>query len=348
MGYLRVRRSVKLGPGVKLNLNKRSVGLTVGGRGAHYSVNTRGQRTRTLGLPGTGVSYIDRSSGSRTVGRARGQRVEASGSMSAVAPSAPAHPGFFARRYERAFYTGIQHLATGNAERAIAAFREADEAAYKHRVVSPALFVGFLTAQHGDPAAAIPYLERVTTSEHELPDDLMHKYGALLTADLRVEDQISIPFEIGSTAAAFVLAQCYRDVGRMDEAIGLMQQLYDHWHYPAMLMSLCNMYLRVEDWDEIVHATAGITNEDNVTLIIRLQQAEALEQQGFPDAAVEAYRDTLKSKRRNPELLKRARYQRASLYLRQGEQAKAKRDLSRLYADDADYADVSTLLRKLS
>jgi hypothetical protein len=33
MAYLRARRSVKLGPGVKLNLNKRSVGLTVGTRG---------------------------------------------------------------------------------------------------------------------------------------------------------------------------------------------------------------------------------------------------------------------------------------------------------------------------
>jgi hypothetical protein len=59
---MRARRSIKLGSGVKLNLNKRSVGLTVGGRGAHYTVNSRGQRTTTVGIPGSGVSYTSRSS----------------------------------------------------------------------------------------------------------------------------------------------------------------------------------------------------------------------------------------------------------------------------------------------
>ncbi|MGD0452135.1 MAG: DUF4236 domain-containing protein [Solirubrobacteraceae bacterium] len=69
VGHLRARRSIKLGSGVKLNLNKRSVGVTVGGRGAHYSVNSRGQRTKTVGLPGTGVSYTSRSSARRPAAR---------------------------------------------------------------------------------------------------------------------------------------------------------------------------------------------------------------------------------------------------------------------------------------
>src|SRR5262249_38284593 len=109
MGYLRVRRSIKLGPGVKLNLSKRSMGLTVGGRGAHSWVNTRGMRTTRVGLPGTGVSYIDRSSIRRSSGRRSTPRTFAAQPV-AVQPAAPQHPGIFARHYERAFSEGVAKL----------------------------------------------------------------------------------------------------------------------------------------------------------------------------------------------------------------------------------------------
>lgn len=93
--------------------------------------------------------------------------------------------------------------------------------------------------------------------------------------------------------------------------------------------------------------TARVSNDDDVTLMLRLCQAEAMEAQDLPDAALEAYRDALKSKKRDPELLKDARYGRAQLYLRTGKRGMAKRDLGRLYADDPDYRDVQALLRTL-
>lgn len=60
---MRFRRSTKIAPGVKVNFNKKSVGVTVGTKGAHYSVNSSGQKTTTVGVPGTGVSFVDVSSG---------------------------------------------------------------------------------------------------------------------------------------------------------------------------------------------------------------------------------------------------------------------------------------------
>lgn len=65
MTYLRARRSIRVAPGFKINLNKRSVGVSVGGRGAHYSVSSSGRRTKTAGIPGTGLSLIDRQGGQR-------------------------------------------------------------------------------------------------------------------------------------------------------------------------------------------------------------------------------------------------------------------------------------------
>lgn len=54
---LRFRKSIKIAKGVRLNINKNSVGLSVGGKGARYSINSSGRRTATVGIPGTGLSY---------------------------------------------------------------------------------------------------------------------------------------------------------------------------------------------------------------------------------------------------------------------------------------------------
>lgn len=56
MGF-RFRKSVKIAPGIKLNFNKKSIGVTAGTRGAHYSVNSKGTRTTSVGIPGSGISY---------------------------------------------------------------------------------------------------------------------------------------------------------------------------------------------------------------------------------------------------------------------------------------------------
>jgi hypothetical protein len=55
MGF-RFRRSMKLLPGVRLNLGARSASLSLGGRGAHVTVGSRGTRS-TVGIPGTGLSF---------------------------------------------------------------------------------------------------------------------------------------------------------------------------------------------------------------------------------------------------------------------------------------------------
>lgn len=59
---MRFRRSIKIAPGVKFNINKNSVGLSVGTRGAHYTVNSKGRKTASVGVPGTGLYYTQSSS----------------------------------------------------------------------------------------------------------------------------------------------------------------------------------------------------------------------------------------------------------------------------------------------
>ncbi|MGA2195621.1 MAG: DUF4236 domain-containing protein [Bryobacteraceae bacterium] len=54
---LRFQRRIKLLPGVRINLSKSGVGLSVGGRGAHFGIDSRGRRYTSVGLPGTGLSW---------------------------------------------------------------------------------------------------------------------------------------------------------------------------------------------------------------------------------------------------------------------------------------------------
>lgn len=59
---LKFRKSVKIAPGVRLNLTKNGVSsLSVGKNGARVNIGKKGVRT-TAGLPGTGISYSKFSS----------------------------------------------------------------------------------------------------------------------------------------------------------------------------------------------------------------------------------------------------------------------------------------------
>ena len=71
----RFRKSVKVAPGVRATIGKKGASLSVGTKGGRYTVNTSGRKTTTVGVPGTGVSYVH-TSGSKHKG--------ASGSASAV------------------------------------------------------------------------------------------------------------------------------------------------------------------------------------------------------------------------------------------------------------------------
>ncbi len=60
---LRFKKSVKIAPGVKVNLNKKSAGITVGPKGSKVTVNTKGRKTVSVGVPGSGLSYTKSSDG---------------------------------------------------------------------------------------------------------------------------------------------------------------------------------------------------------------------------------------------------------------------------------------------
>jgi len=58
--FVRFRKSLKIMPGVRVNLSKSGVSTSFGGRGATVNVSKRGVRS-TLSVPGTGLSWSSMS-----------------------------------------------------------------------------------------------------------------------------------------------------------------------------------------------------------------------------------------------------------------------------------------------
>ena len=71
MGW-RYRSSIRLIPGIRVNLSKSGASLSVGGRGATVNFGRRGIRG-TVGLPGSGLSYSESAPWHRRLAHRAGQ-----------------------------------------------------------------------------------------------------------------------------------------------------------------------------------------------------------------------------------------------------------------------------------
>jgi hypothetical protein len=159
-----MRKSIKLGTGVRLNLNPRSASLSIGGRGNRYTISGGGRKTRTIGVPGSGMSWVSTSGG----GRAAGSPRRSARTHAAPPPAArPGKPGLFSPGYEKRFFDGLQAYAKGDHRKALSAFETATQA--DTRNCSDELFAGIAANHVGDKSKAISYLERVVQSATNFP-----------------------------------------------------------------------------------------------------------------------------------------------------------------------------------
>lgn len=72
MGF-RYRKSIKIAPGVRVNIGKKSASVSLGGKGFRTTYSTSGRKTTTVGLPGTGLSYSSSTSTKKATNAPSGQ-----------------------------------------------------------------------------------------------------------------------------------------------------------------------------------------------------------------------------------------------------------------------------------
>lgn len=89
----RFRKSIKIAKGVRLNFGKKGMGVSFGTRGMRYSIHSSGRRTRSVGIPGTGISYVKSTTGKK--------KKNTQGTVSSTSTTHPADNQALVEEYNR-------------------------------------------------------------------------------------------------------------------------------------------------------------------------------------------------------------------------------------------------------
>ena len=209
--------------------------------------------------------------------------------------------------------------------------------------VAEEYFAAFCLVALGRNDEGAKMLEDVLGSPVELPDDLMRKYGIGGVAFITVTPNVVAHVPHGNLAAALLLAELHQHAGRADDACELLETLGAVAPHPLFAVSLADLYNELGQRDAILRVSDDfVTNTDDATAQLLVYRVRAFREKRMHVTALETLREALKSKKRNPEILKRARYERALAYEAMGSESKARAEFEKLYAADPHYADVAS------
>jgi Protein of unknown function (DUF4236) len=157
MGF-RLRKAIRIAPGVRLNLSKTGIGVSAGVGPARYSVHSSGRKTVSARTGVPGIYYQE------SLGSSRGR-----GGTRAPAPAPPpSKPGLFAPKGEKQLYRAVK-------AQDIAAIRRVGDEHPDFRTASFSLAGLMLLAS--DPAQAKTLLDFVFASGSDpAQDPFVSKY----------------------------------------------------------------------------------------------------------------------------------------------------------------------------
>jgi tetratricopeptide (TPR) repeat protein len=332
-----LRKSIRIAPGVRMNFSKSGVGFSAGVPGFRVTKLAGGGVRRTVSIPGTGLSHVSSigggSSGSRGTSGARTRR---SAPPPAPAPR-PATPGLLAPRAEKDLYAAVQHQDVDTMERIA---QEHPELA-----LAAATLAGVLKLSRQDHGRARELLAWVfATGSDPAADPFLAKY-VTARMSLEVAPGATAELRVDRAAVGLALGELLQEAGDLPGAIAVVEQL-EPTTFAAL--SLAELYSQSGRHADVVSLTDGVTNEDDASALLCVFRGVAFREQGFYDAARAAFKEALKTKRRDAVVRHRALWERARTYVAEGKRAMARKDLERILAEDSDYAGLAEALAQLS
>jgi tetratricopeptide (TPR) repeat protein len=333
MGF-RMRKSIKIAPGVKVNVSKRGVGASVGGKGGRYSVHSSGRRTVSAGsgvVPG--VYYQKSVSGKGSRG---GSSPATAASAAQPAPVSSKKPGMFAPKGEKQLYKAIQ---AQDAQ----AIKQAGAEHPDFRL--PSYSLAGLMLLTSEPKEAEQLLGEAFASGKDPAEDKFVSSYLSTRLELSIAEGITAELPVNRDAVGLALAELKQDEGDVAGAIDVVEQL-EPTTYSAV--SLAELYAQAGRWDDVVELTEGMKNEDDASALLCVFRGQAFREQGFHDAAHEALKEALRSRSRAAVIRHHALAERAENYLAQGKKAMARKDLERILAEDSSYEGVREQLAELT
>ena len=323
MGF-RMRRSIKVAPGVRLNISAKSIGVSAGVPGARVSANSRGRVTTSVGVPGTGISYVKSSTFN--------PRSSTQPARPAVAAGASAKkPGMLSPAWEKALY---KRVVSEKGPTYLELAEQYPEASHTIQMME-ALLVAY-PARDGQRLSAI--LDSLYEANYEPADDaFLNTYTRDGRISLEVAPGVSADMPLSRSALAIQLAEIEQGNSNHARAIEIVESIE-----PTTIaaVSLAELYAAEAQWDEIVDLTTGIANDDEASTYLLMQRGKALREQGYFEASREAFKEALRVRSRPTELRNYAYLERGRTYLAENKPALARKDFERILATDSNFPGI--------
>jgi predicted negative regulator of RcsB-dependent stress response len=173
----------------------------------------------------------------------------------------------------------------------------------------------------------------------------VQKYLSGSTVTIPVAHGVEVTLPLNRDAVGLALAELEQQVaGQPQRAIAVVEHL-EPSTYAAV--SLCDLYLEVGRYDDVVDITNGIPNTDDPTALLAAFRGVALRELGHQTASREALKEALKSKSRDETIRHFALVERAKTYVAENKRAMARKDLERVLAENSNYEGVREMLTAL-
>ena len=347
MGSFRFRRSVKLAPGLRLNFNKNSMGLTLGPRGAHYTVNTSGRVTTSVGLPGTGLWYQDSynkntvaKTSTRRASRNSNRETESAEDIESADLPEPHfdQPGILAKSPERALWQFLtDFFSNENPADKKKSLEETQAAAEKLRQNFPELSIIIdylmISPTAGTSAeAALKLCEKCwAAGDQLLQHPLTKKYFDQISAAIPIAPGIHFKTDYNHNYLAYSYSELLQALGQPDKALEIIKKTPDT---PLKELATLDLFLSAKRFVDVIQLTNEVTNDDDATALKLIFRAVAFRDSGKPDIAIEIFKLALSKKQRTQDILNYGLYERACTYVQLKKKDAAIKDLNKVLATD--------------
>lgn len=347
---LRFRRSMKLMPGVRLNFSKSSVGMSFGVPGARYSINSKGRRTLSTGIPGTGIYNVETISSGRKNSSSNPVRGVNQSQLQSYSPPSRMQPGLFARKAERDFYEYLldifKHDEADSADEAIA---KATKLQNEHPKLKYSLeLLKFLYCVKGssvDDSVGYEWGKELWNNRQKaFNDKYVRKYFQGITPQVPITFGISTSSIYNDQTLGHILVELLQQMNKVDEALAVLSEMVPN---QLTAISLADLEIQQKNYDGALETTEDIENEDDATGMLLVLRGIAFREQGMHDASLECFKRAIAKRSRSEGLLHRAHFERAETYVQMGKKSMAIKDLEKILVDDLDYPEVKSKLEKL-
>jgi Tfp pilus assembly protein PilF len=334
MGF-RFRRSIKLAPGVRLNLGAKSMGISAGRRGMRVGFNTRTGAYTSVGIPGTGLSY--RSSLGSPAPRTSHSATPAGPVALPQETAEPTNPFLTPAPAKAVWSLGCLSMV-------LAAFALCLHPVVSVLVLVAGFFVGYLVdLSHED---TYRHVEAANRRAQRAWEAILAQRPETAIADL---EALRAAFPDNALLLhQLVLARAKTD---LQDA----RELLDQWlqRYPTDVEALLLLGALCRDQDDLkgalaAYRTAAATAPDDATRAVAiLHQSTIVLDSGRPDQAYELLR-TLDLRHQFPtDVLVALRYWRGLCQLRLGHKAQARQEWTRAAALDPTYEGLAEKLAEI-